>query len=97
EPKDRRMLASWMSFDDTERLVVAALTAPVVGHTVIYGMSDNATTWWDNTPARHIGYRPLDSSDPFRAAVEARQPVLDAKDPAVIFQGGSFVRAGTFD
>jgi uronate dehydrogenase len=97
EPKDRRMLASWMSFDDTERLVVAALTAPVVGHTVIYGMSDNATTWWDNTPARHIGYRPLDSSDPFRAAVEARQPVLDAKDPAVIFQGGAFVRAGTFD
>ena len=97
EPKDRRMLASWMSFDDTERLVVAALTAPVVGHTVIYGMSDNATTWWDNTPARHIGYRPLDSSDPFRAAVEARQPVLDAKDPAVIFQGGAFVRSGTFD
>jgi uronate dehydrogenase len=97
EPKDRRMLASWMSFDDTERLVVAALTAPVVGHTVIYGMSDNATTWWDNTPARHIGYRPQDSSDPYRAAVEARQPVLDAKDPAVIFQGGAFVRSGTFD
>ena len=97
EPKDRRMLASWMSFDDTERLVVAALTAPVVGHTVIYGMSDNATTWWDNTPARHIGYRPQDSSDVFRDAVEARQPVLDAQDPAVIYQGGAFVRTGPFE
>ena len=96
EPKDRRMLASWMSFDDTERLVVAALTAPVVGHSVIYGMSDNATTWWDNTPARHIGYRPRDSSDVFRAAVEARQPTLDASDPAVIHQGGTFVRTGPF-
>ena len=42
EPKDRRMLATWMSYDDTERLIVAALTAPVVGHSVIYGMSDNA-------------------------------------------------------
>ena len=33
EPKDRRMLATWLSFDDLERLVVASLTAPVVGHT----------------------------------------------------------------
>ena len=52
EPKDRRMLATWLSYDDLERLVVASLTAPVVGHSVIYGMSDNATTWWDNTAAR---------------------------------------------
>ena len=32
EPKDRRMLATWLSYDDLERLVVASLTAPVVGH-----------------------------------------------------------------
>lgn len=96
-PKDRRMLATWMSFDDTERLVVAALTAPVVGHSIIYGMSDNTTTWWDNTSARHIGYRPQDSSERFRAEVEARQPVLDTNDPAVIYQGGAFVRTGPFE
>jgi uronate dehydrogenase len=96
-PKDRRMLATWMSYDDLERLIVAALTAPVVRHSIIYGMSDNATTWWDNTPARHIGYRPRDSSDVFRAEVEARQPVLDTSDPAVIYQGGAFVRAGHSD
>jgi uronate dehydrogenase len=94
EPKDRRMLATWMSFDDLERLVVASLTAPVVGHSIIYGMSDNTTTWWDNTAARHIGYRPQDSSEPFRAAVEARQPTLDLTDPAVIYQGGGFVTKG---
>ena len=97
EPKDRRMLATWMSFDDTERLIVAALGAPVVGHSIVYGMSDNATTWWDNTSARHIGYRPQDSSERFRAAVEARQPTLDTSDPAVIHQGGAFVRTGPFD
>jgi len=97
EPKDRRMLATWMSFDDTERLVVAALTAPVVGYSVIYGMSDNATTWWDNTSARHLGYRPQDSSDVYRAAVEQRQPTVDMSDPAVIYQGGAFVRTGPFE
>ena len=93
EPKDRRMLATWLSHDDLERLVLAALTAPIVGHTIIYGMSDNQTTWWDNTHAKHIGYRPQDSSDVFRAAVEARQPTIDTHDPAAVYQGGAFVKA----
>jgi uronate dehydrogenase len=97
EPKDRRMLATWLSYDDLERLVVAALTAPVAGHTVMYGVSDNTTTWWDNTGAGHIGYRPQDSSERFRAAREAAQPTLDASDPAVIYQGGAFVRMGPFE
>jgi uronate dehydrogenase len=97
EPKDRRMLATWMSYDDLERLVLASLTAPLVGHTVIYGASDNTTTWWDNTPARHIGYRPQDSSEVFRAEVEARQPPLDLKDPATLFQGGGFVTKGPYE
>jgi uronate dehydrogenase len=97
EPKDRRMLATWLSYDDLERLVVAALTAPVVGHSIVYGMSDNATTWWDNTPARHLGWRPQDSSEPFRPAVEARQPRIDPQDPVARYQGGGFVRTGPFD
>jgi uronate dehydrogenase len=96
EPKDRRMLATWMSFDDTERLVVAALTAPVVGHSVIYGMSANPTTFWDNTPSSHIGYRPQDSSEKYRAAAEARQPTIDATQPAARYQGGAFVTQGPF-
>ncbi len=97
EPKDRRMLATWLSYDDLERLVVAALTAPVVGHSVVYGMSANTTTWWDNRSAAHLGYRPQDSSEPFRAAAEARHPVLDPNDPAVRFQGGGFVTRGPYE
>ncbi len=97
EPADRRMLATWMSYDDLERLVVASLTAPVVGHSVIYGVSDNATTWWDNTPARHIGYRPQDSSEPFRAAAMARQPTIDQTNPAALYQGGGFVTKGPYE
>ena len=97
EPRDRRMLATWLSFDDLERLVVAALSAPAIGHTVIFGMSDNRLTWWDNASARHLGYRPQDSSEPFRAAVEARQPTIDLQDPAAVFQGGGFVKQGPFD
>lgn len=97
EPKNRRMLATWMSYDDLERLVVAGLTAPVVGWSVIYGISDNATAFYDNAKARHIGYRPQDSSEPFRHRVEAAEPVLDLNDPANIYQGGAFVCTGPFE
>ena len=97
EPKDRRMLATWLSYDDLERLVVAALTAPAVGFSIVYGMSDNTTTWWNNASAAHLGFRPQDSSEPFRAAAEARQPQLDRNDPAVVFQGGGFVVKGPYD
>ncbi len=97
EPKDRRMLATWLSFDDLHRLITACLTTPVLGHTIIFGMSDNAVTWWDNARARHVGYVPQDSSDPFRAAVFARSTSPDLNDPAALYQGGAFVRAGPFE
>jgi uronate dehydrogenase len=97
EPKDRRMLATWLSYGDLERLVLASLTAPVVGHSIAYGLSDNTARWWDNTCARHLGFRPQDSSEPFRAAREAAQPTPDRADPAVIYQGGAFVRMGPFE
>lgn len=94
EPKDRRMLATWLSYDDLERLVVSALTAPIVGHSIIYGMSDNATVWWDNQQASHVGFRPQDSSERFRPAREAAQPSIDISDPATMYQGGGFVKMG---
>jgi uronate dehydrogenase len=96
EPTDRRMLASWLSHADLWRLVQAALTAPVVGHSVIYGVSNNRLVWWDNTRARHVGFVAQDSSEPFRHAVEARQPVIDPTLPAAMYQGGSFVTKGPF-
>jgi uronate dehydrogenase len=96
EPKDRRMLATWLSFDDLHRLITACLSTPVLGHTIIFGMSDNAVTWWDNAQAKHVGYVPQDSSDVFRDAVYARTPPPNLADPAVQFQGGAFVRTGPF-
>lgn len=96
QPKDRRMLSTWLSYDDLERLVIASLSAYKVGHSIVYGMSDNPTSWWDNTSAKHLGFRPQDSSEPFRAAAEAKQPDVNSADPVVIYQGGGFVTQGPF-
>lgn len=93
EPKDRRMLATWLSYDDLHRLVSACLSTPVLGHSIVFGMSNNAVTWWDNSRARHVGFVPADTSDVFRDAVFARTPTPDLSDPAALYQGGAFVRA----
>ena len=94
EPRDRRMLASWLSYDDLHRLITACLTTPVLGHSIIFGMSNNAVTWWDNSRARHVGYVPQDSSDVFRQAIYEKTPEPDLSDPAVQYQGGAFVKMG---
>ena len=94
EPKDRRMLASWLSYDDLHRLIVACLSTPVLGHTILFGMSNNAVRWYDNSSAQHVGFVPQDSSDVFKEAVYARTPELDITDPAVQYQGGGFVFSG---
>jgi uronate dehydrogenase len=96
EPKDRRMLVTWLSYRDLTELVRCCLFAPRLGHTIVYGMSGNRDKWWDNSKAAHIGFHPQDSSEPFRAKVEAL-PALDPSDPATQYQGGGFVKAGPFE
>ncbi len=97
EPRDRRMLATFLSFDDLHRLITACLTTPVLGYSIIFGMSNNAVTWWDNSRARHVGYVPQDSSDVFRDSVYARTAAPDLSNPAALYQGGGFVAMGPYE
>jgi uronate dehydrogenase len=96
EPKDRRMMVTWLSYRDLTELVRCCLFAPKLGHTIVYGASANRDTWWDNRKAAHLGFHPQDSSEPFRAKVES-QPPLDPADPVARYQGGAFVKAGPFE
>ncbi len=96
EPQNRRMLSTWLSYNDLTQLIWRGLTTPNVGHTVVYGASANRDVWWDNRLANHLGYTPKDTSEVFRAKVEA-QPMPAANDPTMVYQGGAFVEAGPFD
>ncbi|MGO1070979.1 NAD-dependent epimerase/dehydratase family protein [Lysobacter sp. CA199] len=96
EPKDRRMLVTWLGYDDLEHLIVRSLFAPNVGHAIVFGASANRDRWWDNGRGAHVGFDPKQNSEPFRAQVESVPP-LAADDPAAIFQGGVFVKVGPFE
>jgi uronate dehydrogenase len=65
EPRSARELAIWLSPDDCARLVHAALTAPRVGHTIVYGCSANTRGVLDLSSAEAIGYHPQDNSETY--------------------------------
>ncbi|MDX2729251.1 NAD(P)-dependent oxidoreductase [Streptomyces sp. PA03-2a] len=91
EPTSVRMLSVWMSPGDGARLFHAALTADEVGHTVIYGSSDNTRLWWDLTTARSLGYEPQDDSEQYAEKLVAEQGELDPANPDHVHLGGHFV------
>lgn len=91
EPLDVRRLSIWTSPRDLAQLVSIGLEHPDIRFEVVYGMSDNARAWWDNSNAKRLGYAPRDRSEDYAAKVLS-QHSADTGDPlADARQGGAFV------
>lgn len=90
-PIDRRRLSIWISPRDLAQLVTIGLESPELGFQIVYGVSDNERSWWDNAIAYRLGYNPQDRSEDYAASVLAESPPESGR-PAE-FQGGSFVEA----
>ena len=96
EPKDHRMLITWLSYGDLAELVRCCLYAPQLGHTVVFGASNNRDqTWWDNSGAAHLGFKPKDTTEAYRARIEATER-WPADAPQTRFMGGMYVVAGPY-
>jgi len=93
-PRDRRRLSIWVSPRDLCQLIKIGLERPGLRHEIVYGISDNARAWWDNSNALRLGYRPQDRAEDFADEVLAASPPLTAA-PADVYQGGPFVAAET--
>ncbi len=86
-PIDRRRLAIWISARDMAQLVILGLERPKLHFEIVYGISDNARAWFDNTNAYRMGYQPRDRSETYAAAILQREGP-PGNTPADIFQGG---------
>jgi uronate dehydrogenase len=94
EPIDRRHLATWMSFRDLVQLVERSLVAERIGHTVVYGISDNREAFFSNHKVAHLGYKPQDTAETYRAQAESKVGPGDPFDPGIEFVGGVFCNYG---
>lgn len=90
KPTDARMLATWLSYPDLVRLVVACVTAPRTGHAVIWACSDNPRSFWGEDHRERIGWTPQDSAEAYRAEVEGKlgDPIAER------YQGGAYASMG---
>jgi uronate dehydrogenase len=89
-PVDKRRLAIWISPRDLAQLVRIGVDHPAIKFEVVYGVSNNRRSWYDNSNAERLGYRPADDSEPYAAEILSRH--VDDPDPRVEqYQGGTFV------
>jgi uronate dehydrogenase len=88
-PLDKRRLSIWCSARDLAQLVSIGIEHPDIGFEIVYGVSGNQRSWYDNANAVRLGYRPQDDSEVFAAEVLAREKPGDLRAEA--YQGGPFV------
>ncbi|MEM8751708.1 MAG: NAD(P)-dependent oxidoreductase [Pseudomonadota bacterium] len=89
-PTNARSIGSWLSYDDLLQLVRKSVDTPIVGFTVVYGVSDNDRCPVDNAGAAVLGYRPKDNAEDFAAEVFANSVPIRADDIAHTRHAGPF-------
>jgi uronate dehydrogenase len=94
EPRNARMMTTFLAYDDLVELLRCALFTPRVGHTITFGVSDNPVRWWDNRDASHLGFQAKRSSREFAEQFPASGAWSDADDITAVYQGGPFLTAG---
>ncbi len=91
-PLDKRRLSIWISPRDLAQLVTIGIEHPDIRFEIVYGVSGNARSWYDNANAERLGYRPQDDSEPWASEVLAKEK--PGADPLTEkYQGGTFVAA----
>jgi len=93
KPIDKRRLSIWISPRDYTQLVRIGLEHPNIRYEIVYGVSNNRRSWYDNSNAARLGYRPQDDSEPYAEAVLAAQAGQPADPIAEHYQGGTFCAA----
>ena len=91
-PMDKRRLSIWLSPRDLAQLVSIAVDRPGIRFEIVYGVSGNRRSWYDNANAERLGYKPQDDSEAFAEEIlKSEKPGADPR--AEKYQGGTFVLA----
>lgn len=94
EPKNHRMLSTWMSHDDFIQLIERIFMIPRLGNPIIYGASDNSASWWDNREVAYLGWKPKDNAEIYRNKLDETMDPPAADDVNALYHGGGFCGDG---
>jgi uronate dehydrogenase len=71
-PMNARALSTWLSYPDLARMMIRCVEAERVGHSVIWGASNNPATFWGKDHRDRIGWQPEDNAEDYRAEIEGK-------------------------
>lgn len=71
-PDNARQLLTWISHRDMVQLVRRCIDHPDYHFAVVYGVSNNLRSRWDNSNVKFLGYRPVDDSEIYAAEILAK-------------------------
>jgi len=70
-PTDSRQLLTWISHRDMVQLTRRCIDHPDYHFVIVYGVSNNLRSSWDNSSVKFLGYRPEDDAEVFAAEILA--------------------------
>ncbi len=85
---NQRQLAIWISPRDLCQLIGIGLETPGIRHEIVYGVSANEASRWDNSNAYRLGYRPQDRAEDHD--IDALPDDATGNPQADLNQGGAF-------
>ena len=87
-PTNVRHLSTWMSPEDSARLMDACLRTDNGGFQVVWGVSANTRRWWSLKAGEQVGYQPVDDAEVFAAELIGRLGEVDLSHPDHHLVGG---------
>jgi uronate dehydrogenase len=87
-PAEARQLLTWISHRDMVQLVRRCIDYPHYHFVVVYGVSNNLRSRWDNSNVKFLGYRPEDDSEAFAPEILAKGE--KENEIAAQFHGGFY-------
>lgn len=87
-PQEPRHLSTWLGHEDLAHLIEQSITVPDLGFLVVWGVSANTRSYWNNEGAARLQYQPRQNAEDFAADILARPDPLDSI--AREYQGGGF-------
>jgi uronate dehydrogenase len=87
-PDNARQLLTWISHRDMVQLARRCIDHPDYHYVVVYGVSNNTRSRWDNTDVKFLGYRPEDDSEIYAQEIFARGE--KENEISAQFHGGFF-------
>src|SRR5918999_1242972 len=85
-PTSTHALGMWLSPRDAVQLFTKAVTVAAVGYLIVFGLSRNRRSWWDNPGQRVLGYEPIDDAEAAAGDELRRESAL----ASTLLQGGTY-------